>query len=196
MPESSLSDIELFKLFQSGNTAAFDELYERYWEKLYLVAYRKLNSEEDAQDIVQNVFIWVWEKRNTISVNESFFAYLLTAVRNKSINLLASRLQINTHLEHFKMQSPKNFETTSQSVKEQEIKSLLDKSIAGMPQSMQKIFVLSRKHQLSSQEIAKQLNISEQTVRNQISNALHIVRMHLKDYLVSITLGFLILILI
>src|SRR5690606_24324803 len=88
---TALQDPELFDLLKSSDEAAFKEIYERYFDVLYVHAYKRLNSSEEAQDIVQEIFMSLWEKRGRLVLSRSLPAYLFTAVRNRVINAFSHK---------------------------------------------------------------------------------------------------------
>lgn len=173
---STLSDFELAGLLKNGDAAAYTLIYNRYFEVLYIHAYRKLNNQEEAQDIIHEIFAILWTKKETLDIKTSLSSYLYSAVRNKILDLIA-RQQVETKyvnsLQHFLDQGTC---ITDHTVREKLLTQLIDKSIADLPPKMKEVFELSRKQKLSHKEIALRLNLSEQTVKKQVNNALKILR--------------------
>lgn len=173
---SSFTDLELTNLLKSGDRTAFLEIYNRFQGLLYVYACKIIKDEEDAEDIVQEVFLYLWDKRSTIILKSSISSYLYSAVRFKFFNLLDRkkiRTDYKTSFQHFLDQGEY---VTDNYIREKEFSQLIEKEIAALPDKMREIFELSRKHHLSRKEIAEQLNLSEKTVKNQINNALKILR--------------------
>lgn len=176
---SALSDSDLTELLKNGDAAAYTVIYNRYFDVLYIHAYRKLNYKEEAQDIIHELFAQLWTKRATIEIKSSLASYLYSAVRNKILDLISHQ-----QVESKYMSSLQNFMTqgsciTDYSIREKQLAALIEKGIADLPPKMKEVFELSRKHKLSHKEIADKLNLSEQTVKKQVNNALKILRIKL-----------------
>jgi RNA polymerase sigma-70 factor, ECF subfamily len=171
-----LNDEALLEQFRQGNTLAFEALYKRFWGVLYLQAYRLLMQEEDAKDIVQEVFTALWTKAIHIELSGSLAAYLYTATRNRVLNMLASKRRYQTHLsslKHFLSGADNN---SLQYVTEKEMQARMEREIRALPPKMREVFELSRKTALTHKEIAHQLQLSQETVKKQISNAIRTLR--------------------
>jgi len=172
----SLSDQELNSLLRNGDHAAFTELYKRYWALLYRNARKMLGNEEDATDVVQEVFITLWEKAPSLLENNSLSSYLYSAVRNRIINQInRNKLKIR-YLNSLKDFLEKGECVTDTTIRERELAESIEKEITLLPAKMRKVFDLSRKDNLSYKEIAKEINISEGTVKKQVHNAIKILR--------------------
>lgn len=175
-PLDKLNDEALLEQFRQGNTLAFEELYKRFWGVLYLQAYRILIHEEDAQDIVQEVFTALWTKAANINLSGSLAAYLYAATRNRVLNMLASKRTYRHHLSSLK-QSLSDIDNNSlQYITEKEITARMEREIRALPAKMREVFELSRKAALTHREIAHQLQLSQETVKKQISNAIRTLR--------------------
>lgn len=173
---SELNDEVLLELFRQGNTHAFEELYKRFWGVLYLQAYRILEQEQDAQDIVQEVFTTLWTKAAGISLSGSLAAYLYVATRNRVLNLLASKRTYQGHLSSLKHFISGADNTSLQYITEKEITARIEREIHALPVKMREVFELSRKTALTHKEIAHKLQLSQETVKKQISNAIRTLR--------------------
>jgi RNA polymerase sigma-70 factor (ECF subfamily) len=174
---STLTDDQLLQLLRSNDEGAFTEIFSRHWEQMSLYVLRVIRSEEDARDIVQEVLLSIWKRRQELEVRGSLVAYLLKSVRNLSIRYIERNITRHQFLatlsEHFGHQEP----PTAASITElKQLEERVDKAIAGLPSKMQRIYLLSRHENLSYREIAHQLGIAETTVKKQVSNALKIIR--------------------
>lgn len=172
----SKTDGELISLLKDSDQAAYTEIYDRYHGLLFIYACKITRDEAEAEDIVQEVFFYLWDKRYTITFQTSLSSYLYTAVRYKFFNLLDRKKVRDDHatsLQNFMDNEPVQADHV---VRERELALLIEKEIALLPSKMREVFELSRKGQLSHKEIAIKLNISEKTVKNQVNNALKELR--------------------
>lgn len=173
---SVLTDEALLPYIMAGEEAAFREIYERYDSLLYSYAYRKLGHKQEAQDVVQEVFISLWNKRHNFELRTSLQGYLYKSVLNKVLDIFKHRTveaaYANQYIEVDTAQ-------TDFLLREKEISALIEKEIIAMPPKMREIYELKRKQYLSTKEIAEQLNISEHTVNTQMKRALKHLRLKL-----------------
>lgn len=175
----TLSDRELATLLNEGDEKAFAEIYERYYSLLYIYAHKKLHSKQEAQDIIQEVLTSLWNRRLEFSMQTSLPSYLFTSVRNKALDLFSHK-----KVEARYFSSLQNFIEdagihTDYLIRENDLKTLIEKEIQALPPRMREVFRLSRKNKLSHKEIANLMAISEQTVSTQIKKALRILRVRL-----------------
>ncbi|WP_143307901.1 RNA polymerase sigma factor [Chitinophaga vietnamensis] len=173
---SSYSDNELVSLLKSDNNAAFNAIYDRYSKMLYLFIYSKLDAGEISKDVLQDLFISLWEKRHSLVLKESLKSYLYQAARHKIIDIYRKNATYRKYLqqliEHFDAQPHSISETVDYKARTQD----LFAAINHLPERMKEIFVLSRFENLSVEQIATHLGLSQQTVKNQITKALKILR--------------------
>lgn len=172
----TLSDKELLLLLQKGNHSAFAEIYNRFKGLLILHAYNKLNDRDEAKDIVQELFTTVWNKRNSLEINETLSGYLYTAIRNRVIKYISRKKSEEKYLQSLHDVIEADNSPTDYLVREHQLSRLIEQEIDQLPPKMREIFILSRKHNLSHRQIAEQLDIAEPTVKKQVSNALKILR--------------------
>lgn len=142
---------------------------------------------DDAEDIVQEVFYKIWKNRAHLDENKSFSAYLFSAVKNSSLNLLDHKKHENKYAEimavlYLRQRQDDGIETLVAKDLEQDF----NKALEHLPLECRKIFELSRFEGLKYQEIAERLNISIKTVETQMSRALFKIRFELKDHLAGI----------
>jgi RNA polymerase sigma-70 factor (family 1) len=175
---TTFSDSELTSLLKLGDRAAYTEIYKRYTGVLFAHAYHKLQDREEARDAVQELFVVLWSKRETISISSTLCGYLYSAVRNRVLNMILHKKIESGYIDH--LQKFNHHEAiTDHLVREKELSLLIETEVAMLPSKMREIFELSRKANLSHREIAQQLDISEKTVKNQVNNALKILRVKL-----------------
>lgn len=181
-----LSDEELLSQLKQGKRNAFNQIYERYYAVLYAHAYRKLQNKEEVRDILQNLFVYIWNNKENLNVNSSLSAYLYTSVRNRILNFIRDtkvRAQYATSLQEF---AEKGENLVENQLQEKELIRIVEQEIAQLPPQMRLIFEMSRNLEMSHQEIANELNISSLTVRTQVRNALRILRVKLGTYTFTI----------
>ena len=168
-------DSDLFLLVKHNDVKAFEELYNRYWPNLVNTAFKKLNSKEKAEDIVQNIFIDIYQRRFTIDLTISLGAYLNQALKFKVLNEYRSENIINKYQQHvFFNPSCKNDLASELEAKELEAK--INSILNALPEKCKQVFQLSRKENLSNRDISLCLNITVSTVEKHISKALKTLR--------------------
>lgn len=178
------SDAELVALLKDGNEAAYAEIYHRYKGPLFLHAYRMLQDDEEAMDIVQETFATVWSRHDNLTIRTSLDAYLYGAIRNRILKFIAHQKVISKYTDSLNHFLDEGVATTDEKVREKELIQLIEKEIANLPAKMREVFELSRNGELSYKQIAEQLNISDKTVKKQVNNALRILRLRLNLILV------------
>jgi RNA polymerase sigma-70 factor (ECF subfamily) len=174
-------DQSLVKLLQKGNVGAFDLLFEVYSPKLYGFSFNYFKNESDSEELVQEVFVKVWENRRTLKSELSFKSYLFTIALNqirKHFNKKATSLH---YLES--LQNDPDL-TENQVIQNDDYELILQRInliIEQMPQRRREIFMKSKLEGKSSKEIASELKISAGTVDNQVSEALRFIRSRLNN---------------
>lgn len=171
-------DTDLWQLVRLNNFRAFDEVYCRYWSKMYHSAYKVLKNHEASEDIIQEVFANLWVKRKDTAI-ASLSSYLYGMVRFQVFNYLRDGNLSKAHLERVNQISV--VEHTEQVVNFNQLQEVYNKSIAALPERCREVFQLSRHENLSTKEIAIRLHISPKTVENQITKALKLLRIALKE---------------
>jgi RNA polymerase sigma-70 factor (family 1) len=175
----SFTDAELIALLKQGDRAAFAEIFDRHWGSLYIHAEKMLHDREEARDIVQEVFISLWDKAGEREITSSLSAYLFSSTRNKVLNLIRDKKTRSGYINLFALYIEGHHNDTLEFIEEKELLGAIEAVIQSLPEKMRKVFELSRKEHLSHKEIAAKLDISDGTVKRQISNALHVLRTEL-----------------
>lgn len=184
MASYPLNDTDLWeRVKQDDDPAAFSVLFERYWEEMFSVAYRRIADEEAAKDIVQNILIHTWENRRRITVEGSLSPYLFTALKYSVIrHIYKTARQGVTGLPLSVYNLPDEKEVADNDLREFEgLQEKIRFEIAAMPDRMREVFILNYEQRLSIKEIAWHLSISEQTVKNQLHTALKRLRGRLRN---------------
>ncbi len=177
---SKYSDQELAALLVKGDSTAFAMIYNRYKASLYLHAFRTLRDEDEATDLVQEVFTNLWEKRESFSLKTSIASYLYGAVRNRVFNTIAHQKITSDYANSIQTFLDKGEFITDDLIREKELATIIDKEIAQLPEKMREVFLLSRNTDLSYKKIGEQLKISDKTVKKQVGNAVKILREKIK----------------
>lgn len=166
----------LLSLLRQGDQLAFDTIYSRYAQELLVKAHHKTGIKELSEDIIQDIFTGLWVKREQLEIRVSLGAYLHGILDHKIIDYYRQACTHLRHIDHLieMLHPPESSPIDKLTYKEQE--SALHAYIAGLSGKMRAVFMLSRYDRLSTDEISQKLSLSNQTVRNQISKALKILR--------------------
>lgn len=173
---SKCTDAQLYALVGAGNHTAFTEVYERYWDVLFIHAFKIIKDEEKAMDIVQDIFTVLWENAGDSAIQVSLKAFLYTSVRNKTLDMLRRQAVADRYLDSFVRYVAQGHPDTEETVTFNELSNLLDASVADLPPKMQSIFRMSLTEGLSHSQIAEELNITVHTVKKTITRARHFLR--------------------
>jgi len=179
------SDEELLILLrrEENKKHAFDEIYFRYFPLLHKYAYNILRDTEECNDVLQEIFLWLWKNRKVLEIN-NLKSYLISAVK---FNLARRITTSKNHNEIISRLPPVNPQTDFNSILEvKELRKIINDFIDTLPPRSRHIFILSREKNISNREIARVMNISEKTVENQITIVLRKLRFNLKKLLLSI----------
>jgi len=173
------TDNELLDLLKSGDKSALDEIYKRYYGILYSHAYRRLPDREEVRDIVQEVFIYLWNNKANIIITSSLSAYLYSSIRSRVLDVFRRQKVRNAYTQSLQDFIDSGENLTEERLREKELIQLVETEIASLPPQMRRIFEMSRFKDMTHQQIADELQISPQTVRTQVRNALRILRVKL-----------------
>lgn len=178
---NNLGDPQLLELLQAGDQSALSAIYDRYWSKLYLQAYNVVRDRCISEDIVQEIIVQLWTKREVHNI-ASLKAYLYCCVRYQVFKAVRSG-KLNEALD---AEQGGTISDTDSLILEKDIARLLDAGVAELPTKCREIFTLSRKDHLSTKEIALRLGLSPKTVENQLTIALRRLRSAMQEVLVWI----------
>jgi RNA polymerase sigma-70 factor (ECF subfamily) len=185
-----LPDDRVFLSIQSGDKKALEMLFNTYYDPLCRYANSYLHDPDEAEEIVQNSFLRIWEKRKQLSIETSVKSYLYQIVRNACLNEIKHQKVKKLHGESVMNEGEQHYESSDQQTLRAELSDRISAAIEKLPGQCQVIFRMSRFEELKYQEIANQLNLSIKTVENQMGKALRIMREELKDYLPLIAIFF------
>jgi RNA polymerase sigma-70 factor (ECF subfamily) len=178
-PNDTYTDEELLAGIQNADHDVFTTLYSRHFQSLSLAALKYVKDTAIAEEIVQDIFLKLWETPGDILNVRSLKAYLYRAVINHSINYV--NRQKNIELHHQRIAEETSHEQIENLMEDHALKEMLYQEIERLPAQCRKVFKMSRFQDLKYREIAEQLNLSEKTVENHIVNALKILRSKLLD---------------
>lgn len=186
----------LIPLLREGDMVAYETLFYIYYSKLLHIAKGYVGTHEDAEGIVQNIFLKIWDNKTVFDKMSSINNYLYTMTKNACLDFLKHK-KIKNHFS-------KNYKEKQEAIQyqfikdeaaslllENELELRITKAIKKLPVKCKKVFLKSRLEGMKHSEIAKSLNISKRTVDNHISNALQHMRLHLKDFLIPLFAFFL-----
>lgn len=178
-----VSDSEIITAIQQGDERTFEKIFHEYYEKLCYYAYSFLKDMDEAEEMVQGIFHYYWEKRESLEITTSLKSYLYKMVYNRCLNVKKHEKVKAEYQNHKVVEFRQNPSYAYDMAEKQELEKQIDKAIATLPEQCRIIFKMSRFDELKYNEIATQLGISPKTVENQMGKALKILRQQLVDYL-------------
>lgn len=177
-----IPDQEWLNLLRTDSEKALEVLFSTYYAYVCKAVYKILPDPTIAEDIAQEVFMEVWRRRASFTINQSLKAYLRRAAVNRSLNYIRDnkiKFEEEDKAENVQVQQP----LAQVRIEADELQQLIDESIDQLPERCRLVFVLSRFEDMTYKEIGDQLGISVKTVENQISKALAMLRKNLGPYL-------------
>ena len=176
------TDEELMREIKADNMFAFDVLYKKYCKKVYRFGYCILKSPEESENLMQDVFLKLWENRHKVEKGSSIKSYVFTITYNSAITIIRKKARETEFIEYLKSLQVINEEPVNVELEYNELTNKLDEIIKALPQRQKEVYLLSRVEGLKYKEIAKRLNISVNTVENHLSRALKIIREKITHY--------------
>jgi RNA polymerase sigma-70 factor (ECF subfamily) len=168
-------------LLFNGNPAAFEEIFNRYWLKLYAAAYKRVKCREVSEEIIQDLFTILWTKRGSVQIHTSLAAYLYTSVRYLVFNHLQKEMVRENYKDSF-LAANKSFDnSTEEAVLVNDLNRNIEKVMNYLPPKCRSVFELSRKENKTNREIAEVLGISEKTVEGHLTKAIKQLKSGLTD---------------
>lgn len=179
----SIEDKYIAELNQ-GSYKAFDALYTMYSKRLYAFVYKLTKSEADAVEIVQDVFVKIWLNRESILLDTSFQSYIFTIAKNAVINKIRTNVNSPVFVDYVAYLNERKLseENITAPLNYDDFRRYLNKVKEHLSETQRNVFELIKEQGYSNQEAAKQLNLSEQTVKNQLSIALKTLREKMKNF--------------
>ncbi|HEY0770927.1 MAG TPA: RNA polymerase sigma-70 factor, partial [Sphingobacteriaceae bacterium] len=178
-----VSDNDLLELLKKDDVYAFKEIYKRYWKKVYGAAYKRLKSKELSEEIVQELFVTLWSKRQALQLRTSLSGYFHSSVSHYIIDRYRKELVRQKYRDAFKASYVFSGNSTEETYNLKELSHTIEKEVLQLPDKCRSVYELSRKENKSNKEIALHLGISEKTVENHLTKALNRLRVSLNNYL-------------
>jgi RNA polymerase sigma-70 factor (family 1) len=188
---SAWSDAALLTALAADDRTAFAEIYERYWYRVFAVAYRKLKSRETAEELVQDLFAGFWHKREQHSIQQ-LEHYLMAAINRRVIGHLRAHQVRAAYADYCRWYQTDTSEETEKTLAAADLSEAFAKALLLLPAQSREIFRLSRLEHFTVQEISVRLNLSSKAVEYHLTKSLRLLRGYLKDFVVA-TLVFLVI---
>lgn len=171
------TDTVLINRLREGDTLALTELYNTYWQLLFMSAYNIIKDKELCEDIIQDIFMNIWHNREKLEINISLKGYLYACARYQVFNQFRKNKD-KIHVEFFNdLDKRFQYATPETEMMHNELVHQINTIVETLPEKCQLVYILSREEQLSHKEIAGRLNISVKTVENHITKALQTIRL-------------------
>jgi RNA polymerase sigma-70 factor (family 1) len=172
---------DLIASLKQGDESAYNHIFKQYWKTLYLQAYAKLQSREAAEEIVQELFANLWEKRNTLLIN-NLTHYLRMALRNKCIDYIRKKIVKEKYWAYYQTFIPRETNNAQETVSYNNLMEAMELGIASMPEKTKRIFILNRLEGKSVPDVAQLIHLSEKTVEYHLTKCLKTLKVYLKDF--------------
>jgi len=186
----SLTDEQLLFFLKENNADAFDEIYNRYWTKLFSQAFKRLGSREITEEVLQDLFTKLWNNRHQLTITSSLGAYLSVSIKYLVLNQIEKEAVRKKFALGQKQATTTHNNLTEETVIFHELEGLVAQEVGKLSPKCKLVFTLSRFEQYSNKDIAQHLNISEKTVENQITKAIKFLKTNLKESIASVFILF------
>lgn len=175
------SDQELVAEFRLGNEKAFSLLYRQYVPMLIDYASTRLESLDEANDMIHDLFVQLWETREQLEIKHSFKAFLFFCLKRRILNHYRKNNNKQLYAEQLQVLAQSFSHSPETYLEVKELQNMVENTLLEMTAKVREIYLLSREEHLSNKEIAERLHISEQTVKNQLSTAITILRRRFRN---------------
>lgn len=182
---NTLPDIELadaFASISSGNMEAFNQVFSRYYDRIYATALQYCKVDTLAEDVAQQVFLKLWEKREMLPSVKNPEGWLFTIARNQVLDILRQQVMNQRYTEYIKEIFLEEEASPEQLMINRQKKELLKRSLSQLSPKQQEVYRLNREQGLTYEEIARELGIGKATVKEHMGNALHRIRQFIMDH--------------
>lgn len=172
---------QLIQRFQAGDWKAFKTIYDRYWLKLYTVAYVHIGTKEEAEDLVHNVFENVWKKRSELQIR-NLTTYLIASTKYMAIAYVKSKINLRKYQEYLILQQIERDNTIEELINVYDLQKAVEEAMKKLPEKTLEVFKMSRYEHKTISEIAKHLNLSEKAVQYHITRSLKVLKERLQGF--------------
>jgi RNA polymerase sigma-70 factor, ECF subfamily len=176
-------DFDILLAIRQGNERVFETVFRKHYQSLCNYACGILKDMDDAEEVVQSIFLKFWEQREGIEISVSLKSYLYRAVHNTCLNRLKHLKIQEVHKQYVGNYYEENHDSATEMMDKVELENRISNALEKLPEQCRLIFKMSRFEELKYQEIADRLGLSIKTIENQIGKALRIMRTELADYL-------------
>lgn len=180
--ENDYNEVLLLADLRQGCVLAFKRIFEKHWSPLYRNAKLKLGCHDEAEEVIQNIFSSLWEKRETLHITNLTY-YLNTALRNRILNIIRDRIPQEKYWNYYKAFMPRSQYVTDQAIAFDDLNGAVEQAVSQLPEKSREVFKLSRLEGRSNAEIATLLHVSEKAIEYHLTRSLKELRVHLKDYI-------------
>jgi RNA polymerase sigma-70 factor, ECF subfamily len=184
------SDEELMRQIKADNMFAFDVLYKKYCKRVYKFGNSILKSPEESENLMQDVFLSLWENRHKVEKDSSIKSYIFTIAYNSAISVIRKKAKESQFVEYLKSLQEIIIEPVNVELEYNELTKKLDEIVKALPQRQKEVYLMHNIDGLKYSEIAERLNISVNTIENHMSRALKTIREKLGNYSVIAILFF------
>ena len=167
----ALADHELLNLIRSDDQAAFNEIYTRYWQTLYAVAYNRLRDQQKSEDVVHDVFSSLWSNRHQSEIR-NLAAYLATAVKFRVLEYIRKEFFKQTYIQRTSHLEPAESHDISEALHYKRLLQAINEEVENLPERCKLVFKYSREENKPLKQIASEMNLSTSTVENHLNRAL------------------------
>jgi RNA polymerase sigma-70 factor (family 1) len=176
-----ISDESLIAALQQSSVKAFEEIYNRYWYRLYRFVYQETGTREEAEELVQDLFTSLWNRREQLAVRH-LGAYLTVSIRNLTTNYIKSQITHRKYQEYSIMHEIRQASLTEETVYYADLARAVDEAMAKLPERTLAIFKLSRFERQSVRDIARTMNMTEKAVEYHITKSLKVMQAQLRVF--------------
>lgn len=176
---STVTENELLESLQRGDPQAFAQIYEKYWYALYQVAFSRLKNKEVAEELVQELFIQLWERRENLQIGK-LENYLFRSLKYSIIDHIRAQVVQDRYLDHYKMFIDQEGPAADDEVSYDTLRTRIEQGINTLPDKTREIFLLSRMEGLSINQIASRFHVSDKAVEYHLTKSLKTLRLYLK----------------
>lgn len=178
-----ITDSELVFLLNKKDHSAFSEIYNRYWRTLLIHAFKILHNEEDASDVLQDVFTTLWGRAEQWQLESTLNAYLYASVRNRCLKFIAKSSRREAFADELSSVFNEGINTTDEDLSFKELTRSLKNEVTALPPKMQLVYIKSREEGLTHKQIAEEMGIAENSVKTTMHRALISLRAKLSPLL-------------